>query len=135
MPGASLEALADAVRRDVRDLRWCAALAEHAGARAAMARPGDLVLTLGAGSIGGGRRPHPGRPERGGLVSRSGRTAPRPAGRPRAISRFRQTNDSADPTTGPGRQPQLAALFVAPPGLAARRSRRSSSSSGSAMPW
>jgi UDP-N-acetylmuramate--alanine ligase len=53
LPGTSLEALADAVRHDVRDLQIVPAVADIPQHVRAMAKPGDLVLTLGAGSIGG----------------------------------------------------------------------------------
>jgi UDP-N-acetylmuramate--alanine ligase len=52
LAGASLEALADAMRRDVRDLQVVPAIASIPQHVRAMAKPGDLVLTLGAGSIG-----------------------------------------------------------------------------------
>jgi UDP-N-acetylmuramate--alanine ligase len=54
IPGITVEALAAAVsagrRRPVRVVRR---LEDVAAAVADLARPGDLVLTLGAGSIGG----------------------------------------------------------------------------------
>ncbi len=53
LPGASLEALANAIRHDVRDLQVVPAVADIPQHVRAMARPGDLVITLGAGSIGG----------------------------------------------------------------------------------
>jgi UDP-N-acetylmuramate--alanine ligase len=52
LSGATLEALADAVRRSVPGLVVVRDLAEVPAAVAGLARPGDLVITLGAGSIG-----------------------------------------------------------------------------------
>jgi len=52
IPGVTLEALAAAVRRAAPDVRVVPALADVPAAVAALARPGDLVVTLGAGSIG-----------------------------------------------------------------------------------
>ena len=49
---ATLDILAAAVRRHVRDLRVVPALDDVPGAVARLAEPGDLVVTLGAGSIG-----------------------------------------------------------------------------------
>jgi UDP-N-acetylmuramate--alanine ligase len=53
IPGVTLDALAAAVQREVRGqvdiVPRLADLAEHV---ADIARPGDLVITLGAGSIG-----------------------------------------------------------------------------------
>ena len=54
IPGVTLDALADAVRRSVTvpvDV-VPRARRRRAGARCAIARPGDVVITLGAGSIG-----------------------------------------------------------------------------------
>ena len=54
MPGVTLEALASAVRKAARGgVRVVPALEDVPAAVAVMARPGDLVITLGAGSIGG----------------------------------------------------------------------------------
>ena len=50
--GATVEALAAAMQPHVRDLRVIRALADVPAAVRDMAKPGDLVLTLGAGSIG-----------------------------------------------------------------------------------
>ena len=52
IPGATLDALAAAVRRDVPDLRVVPRLDDVPEAVASIARTGDLVVTLGAGSIG-----------------------------------------------------------------------------------
>jgi UDP-N-acetylmuramate--alanine ligase len=52
IPGASLEALASAVRRSVRDLHVVRSLDGVPAAVARLTQPGDLVVTLGAGSIG-----------------------------------------------------------------------------------
>ena len=53
IPGATLEALAAAVRRSVTaPVDVVPSLDEVAGAIARIARPGDLVIVLGAGSIG-----------------------------------------------------------------------------------
>jgi UDP-N-acetylmuramate--alanine ligase len=52
LPGVTLDALASAMRASVRDLRVVPALDAIPEAVAGMAREGDLVLTLGAGSIG-----------------------------------------------------------------------------------
>jgi UDP-N-acetylmuramate--alanine ligase len=54
IPGVTLEALASVVREAARGgVRVVPALDDLPGAVATMARPGDLVITLGAGSIGG----------------------------------------------------------------------------------
>jgi len=54
IPGVTLEALASAVRNVTRGgVRVVPALEDVPAAVALMARPGDLVITLGAGSIGG----------------------------------------------------------------------------------
>lgn len=50
--GATLEALAAEARQSVADLRVVPALDDVPAAIAALAREGDLVVTLGAGSIG-----------------------------------------------------------------------------------
>jgi UDP-N-acetylmuramate--alanine ligase len=51
--GVTIEALADAIRRDVRcPVRLVKALDEVPAAVAERAAPGDLVVTLGAGSVG-----------------------------------------------------------------------------------
>jgi UDP-N-acetylmuramate--alanine ligase len=52
IPGTTLDALAAAVRRDVPGLRVVPRLDDVPDAIASIARPGDLVVTLGAGSIG-----------------------------------------------------------------------------------
>lgn len=52
VPGATLEALAAAMRPHVADLRVVPSLADVPARIAELAREGDLVLTLGAGSIG-----------------------------------------------------------------------------------
>ena len=52
IPGVTLESLAAAVRRDARQLHVVPVLADIAPFVAGLAQPGDLVLTLGAGSIG-----------------------------------------------------------------------------------
>jgi UDP-N-acetylmuramate--alanine ligase len=52
IPGATLEALAEAMRAHVRDLHVVGEIADVPAHVAALAREGDLVLTLGAGSIG-----------------------------------------------------------------------------------
>jgi UDP-N-acetylmuramate--alanine ligase len=52
IPGATLEALATAVRGHVRDLQIVPAIGDVPAKVSAIARDGDLVLTLGAGSIG-----------------------------------------------------------------------------------
>jgi UDP-N-acetylmuramate--alanine ligase len=51
IPGVTLEALAGAVRKDVRDLHVVPALADVPQRVRDLAKHGDLVLTLGAGSI------------------------------------------------------------------------------------
>jgi UDP-N-acetylmuramate--alanine ligase len=51
IPGVTLEALAGAVRKDVRDLHVVPAIADVPQQVRDLARDGDLVLTLGAGSI------------------------------------------------------------------------------------
>jgi UDP-N-acetylmuramate--alanine ligase len=54
IPGVTLDALASAVREAARGgVRVVPALEDVPAAVAMMARPGDLVITLGAGSIGG----------------------------------------------------------------------------------
>jgi UDP-N-acetylmuramate--alanine ligase len=53
MPGITLDALADAVRRDVPGVQVVRELDALPDAVASIARPGDAVLTLGAGSIAG----------------------------------------------------------------------------------
>jgi UDP-N-acetylmuramate--alanine ligase len=50
--GVTLETLAASVRNDARDVHVVPALADVAPFVASLARPGDLILTLGAGSIG-----------------------------------------------------------------------------------
>ncbi len=50
--GASLDALADRVRPAVKELHVVKDLAAIPDALARLARSGDLVITLGAGSIG-----------------------------------------------------------------------------------
>ena len=52
IPGATLDALAAAVERSVADLHVVPKIDDVPAAVAALVRPGDLVLTLGAGSIG-----------------------------------------------------------------------------------
>jgi UDP-N-acetylmuramate--alanine ligase len=53
IPGATLDALAAAVRRSVRvPVDVVARLEDVPAALAALARPGDVIITLGAGSIG-----------------------------------------------------------------------------------
>jgi UDP-N-acetylmuramate--alanine ligase len=51
IPGVTLEALADAVRQSAADVRVVRDLAQVPQEVAALARAGDLVITLGAGSI------------------------------------------------------------------------------------
>ncbi|HET9368702.1 MAG TPA: UDP-N-acetylmuramate--L-alanine ligase [Vicinamibacterales bacterium] len=51
IPGVTVESLADAMRPSVRDLRVVPALDEVPEAVGALVEPGDLVITLGAGSI------------------------------------------------------------------------------------
>ena len=54
LPGATVEAIAEALgRRTDRPVHVVKALGEVPEAVVRLARPGDLVLTLGAGSIGG----------------------------------------------------------------------------------
>jgi UDP-N-acetylmuramate--alanine ligase len=53
IPGVTLEALAAAVRRDVAGLDVVPRLQDLPAAIARVARAGDVVITLGAGSIGG----------------------------------------------------------------------------------
>ena len=53
LAGTTLDALAVAVARSVRDLHVIPALADVPFAVAALVQPGDLVVTLGAGSISG----------------------------------------------------------------------------------
>jgi UDP-N-acetylmuramate--alanine ligase len=48
----TIEALADAVRRTHEDVRVVSSLDDLPGAVARIAQPGDLIVTLGAGSIG-----------------------------------------------------------------------------------
>jgi len=52
IPGITIERLADAVRGSVRELHVVKDLSALPGRVADLARPGDLVVTLGAGSIG-----------------------------------------------------------------------------------
>jgi len=51
--GVTIDALADAVRRSADDVHVIQALDDLPGFVAGMTRPGDLVVTLGAGSISG----------------------------------------------------------------------------------
>jgi UDP-N-acetylmuramate--alanine ligase len=54
IPGITLDALAAAIRRDVRSpLEVAPTLEDIVPAVVRIARPGDVVITLGAGSIGG----------------------------------------------------------------------------------
>jgi UDP-N-acetylmuramate--alanine ligase len=53
IPGVTVEAVADVVRRAGRAPRIVKSLDDLPGAVAAIARPNDLIVTLGAGSIGG----------------------------------------------------------------------------------
>jgi UDP-N-acetylmuramate--alanine ligase len=53
LAGVTLEALADAVRGSVRVLHVVPRLTDVPGRVAGLARSGDVVITLGAGSIGG----------------------------------------------------------------------------------
>ncbi len=53
IPGVTIDALADAVRRHVPDVRVVRRIDDVAGALAGLSQPGDLAVTLGAGSIGG----------------------------------------------------------------------------------
>jgi UDP-N-acetylmuramate--alanine ligase len=50
--GVTIDALAAAVRRAAADVRVVASLTDLPGAVARIAQPGDLIVTLGAGSIG-----------------------------------------------------------------------------------
>jgi UDP-N-acetylmuramate--alanine ligase len=52
IPGISLDTLATAVRGNVRDLHVVPNLDDAPAAIGRLARPGDVVVTLGAGSIG-----------------------------------------------------------------------------------
>ena len=53
IPGVTLDALAAAIRKDVRaPLEVAAKLEDVVAAIVRVARPGDVVITLGAGSIG-----------------------------------------------------------------------------------
>jgi UDP-N-acetylmuramate--alanine ligase len=52
IPGATLEALADVVRHEGMQLDVVPQLADVPDAIARLSRPGDVVITLGAGSIG-----------------------------------------------------------------------------------
>jgi UDP-N-acetylmuramate--alanine ligase len=52
IPGATLEALADVVRHEGLQLEVVTKLADVPEALARLSRPGDVVITLGAGSIG-----------------------------------------------------------------------------------
>ena len=52
IPGITIDALADAVRPSVADVRVVGDLAQVPQEVATLARAGDLVITLGAGSIG-----------------------------------------------------------------------------------
>jgi len=53
IPGATSEALAEAIRPHVRELRVVPGLGDIPAQVRGLVREGDLVLTLGAGSIGG----------------------------------------------------------------------------------
>jgi UDP-N-acetylmuramate--alanine ligase len=53
IPGVTLEALASSIRRTVRSVEIAPAVGDVVPAIVRFARPGDLVITLGAGSIGG----------------------------------------------------------------------------------
>ena len=69
IPGVTVEALAEAIAAPSRAAcTWSRTLDEVVGAVVALAQPGDVVITLGAGSIGT-RRPTdargPGRREKG----------------------------------------------------------------------
>jgi UDP-N-acetylmuramate--alanine ligase len=57
IPGVTIEALADAVRPSVAELHVMPRLVDVPAGVARLARPGDVIVTLGAGSIGdvGGR--------------------------------------------------------------------------------
>jgi UDP-N-acetylmuramate--alanine ligase len=50
--GVTLDALASHVRRDVRDLRVAPSLQDAISCAAELSQPGDVLVTLGAGSIG-----------------------------------------------------------------------------------
>ncbi|HEX6209393.1 MAG TPA: cyanophycin synthetase, partial [Methylomirabilota bacterium] len=52
IPGVTIDALAERVRAARPGVRVVPALAQVPGEIARLARPGDLVITLGAGSIG-----------------------------------------------------------------------------------
>ena len=52
IPGATLEHLASQVRRDVRELHVAPSLEDAIACAAQLAQSGDLMVTLGAGSIG-----------------------------------------------------------------------------------
>jgi UDP-N-acetylmuramate--alanine ligase len=52
IPGVTLDTLAAAVRRDVKSLHVVADFDQAASAIGRLSRPGDVVVTLGAGSIG-----------------------------------------------------------------------------------
>jgi UDP-N-acetylmuramate--alanine ligase len=52
IPGVTLDALASAVRRNVKGLHVVPDLEDAAQTVGQLARPGDIVVTLGAGSIG-----------------------------------------------------------------------------------
>ncbi len=52
IPGVTVERLADAVRANARELHVVKDLSAVSGVVADLGRPGDLVVTLGAGSIG-----------------------------------------------------------------------------------
>jgi UDP-N-acetylmuramate--alanine ligase len=53
IPGVTLDALASSIRRTVRSVEIARALEDVVPAIVRFAKPGDLVITLGAGSIGG----------------------------------------------------------------------------------
>ena len=53
IPGVTIDILADAIRRSAEDVHVIHALEDVPGFVAGLARPGDLVVTLGAGSISG----------------------------------------------------------------------------------
>jgi UDP-N-acetylmuramate--alanine ligase len=52
IPGVTIEALGEEVRASAPSVHVVPALADVPAALARLARPGDLVITLGAGSIG-----------------------------------------------------------------------------------
>ena len=52
IPGVTLDALADAMRRTGRSVRLARKLSDVVPAVMEIVRPGDAVITLGAGSIG-----------------------------------------------------------------------------------